>query len=304
MPDWNQILDEIKATGTTHDSIRRHYLNKLHEITNRNVIIYYSGWLQKPNLNVVGVSDADMNGFMTVIHELDRSKGLDLVLHTPGGNIAATEAIVNYLRRLFGRDIRAFIPQLAMSAGTMIACACKEIFMGEHSSLGPIDPQLSNIPAYGVVEEFERARQEISQDPSTIPIWQPILAKYSPTLVGECEKAIKWANAMVIEWLRTGMFAGLKEAVKQQKSEEIVDKLADHSLSKTHERHLSADYCKEIGLRVYALEDDRKLQDAVLSVHHACIHTLGATSAFKIIENHSGKAFIQMAHQIVGPGEP
>lgn len=304
MPDWNQILDEIKATGTTHDSIRRRYLNKLHKITNRNVIIYYSGWLQKPNLNVVGVSDADMNGFMTVIHELDRSKGLDLVLHTPGGNIAATEAIVNYLRRLFGNDIRAFIPQLAMSAGTMIACACKEIFMGEHSSLGPIDPQFSNIPAYGVVEEFERARQEISQDPSTIPIWQPILAKYSPTLVGECEKAIKWANAMVIEWLRTGMFAGLKEEVKQQKSEEIVDKLADHSLSKTHERHLTADYCKEIGLKVYALEDDRKLQDAVLSVHHACIHTLGATSAFKIIENHSGKAFIQMAHQVVGPGEP
>ena len=181
MPDWNQILDEIKATGTTHDSIRRRYLNKLHKITNRNVIIYYSGWLQKPNLNVVGVSDADMNGFMTVIHELDRSKGLDLVLHTPGGNIAATEAIVNYLRRLFGNDIRAFIPQLAMSAGTMIACACREIFMGEYSSLGPIDPQFSNIPAYGVVEEFERARQEISQDPSTIPIWQPILAKYSPT---------------------------------------------------------------------------------------------------------------------------
>ena len=106
---------------------------------------------------------------------------------------------------------------------------------------------------------------------------------------------------MVIEWLRTGMFAELKEEVKQQKSEEIVDKLADHALSKTHERHLSADYCKEIGLKVYALEDDRKLQDAVLSVHHACIHTLGATSAFKIIENHSGKAFIQMAHQVVGP---
>ena len=218
---------------------------------------------------------------------------------TPGGNIAATEAIVNYLRGFFGTDIRAFVPQLAMSAGTMIACACKEIFMGEHSSLGPIDPQLSNIPAYGVVEEFERARQEIRQDPSTIPIWQPILAKYSPTLVGECEKAIKWANVMVIEWLRTGMFAGLKEEVKRQKSEEIVNKLADHSLSKTHERHLSADYCKEIGLKVHLLESDEKLQDAVLSVHHTCIHTLGATPAFKIIENHNGKAFIQMVHQVV-----
>ena len=35
------------------------------------------------------------------------------------------------------------------------------------------------------------------------------------------------------------------------------------------------------------------MQDAVLSVHHACIHTLAATQALKIIENHKGIAFIQ-----------
>jgi ClpP class serine protease len=49
---------------------------------------------------------------MTVIHNMDRSKGLDLLLHTPGGDIAATESIVDYLRSMFGTDIRAIIPQL------------------------------------------------------------------------------------------------------------------------------------------------------------------------------------------------
>lgn len=302
MPDWNQILDEIneaQAAGNTHDLIRRRYLGKLHELTDRNAIIYYSGWLQKPNFDGVEVSDADMNGFMAVVHELDRTKGLDLILHTPGGDIAATESLVGYLRSLFGTDIRAFVPQLAMSAGTMIACACQEIFMGQHSSLGPIDPQFKGIAAHGVVEEFARAHDEIRKDPSKIPVWQPILAKYSPTFIGECEKAIKWANEMVNQWLLTGMFAGLAGEQRAEKVARIVDKLADHSLSKTHARHLSSDYCKDIGLKVRRLEDNRKLQDAVLSVHHACIHTLGATSAFKIIENHTGKAFIQNAPPVM-----
>jgi membrane-bound ClpP family serine protease len=143
---------------------------------------------------------------MTVIHELDRSKGLDLILHTPGGETAATESIVDYLHSMFGTDIRAIIPQLAMSAGTMIACACREIVMGKQSSLGPIDPQLGGLAAHRVVEEFKRVHQEIKADPSRIPIWQPIIAKYHPTLIGECEKAIDWSNEMVWDWLKRVMF--------------------------------------------------------------------------------------------------
>jgi ClpP class serine protease len=126
----------------------------LHEITKRNVIVYYSGWLQKRGVQGAEINDEDKNGFMTVIHELDRNLGLDLVLHTPGGDTAATESLVHYLRAMFGTDIRAVVPQLAMSGGTMIACACKKIIMGKQSSLGPVDPQLGGVPAHGVVEEF------------------------------------------------------------------------------------------------------------------------------------------------------
>ena len=303
MPDWNQILNEIKEAGSTHDIIRRRYLKKLHQLTGRNVIIYYSGWLQKRNLDGIEVNDADKNGFMAVIHGLDRSKGLDLLLHTPGGETAATESLVDYLRAMFGSDIRAIVPQLALSAGTMIACACKEIIMGKQSSLGPIDPQFRGIPAHGVVEEFKRAHAEIRRDPNKIPIWQPILAKYTPALIGECEKAIEWANEMVKEWLLSGMFKGRKTPSKIQKVDNIVKELGDHALSKSHARHLSYDKCKKMGLKVKRLEDDQTLQDAVLSVHHACIHTLGSTPAFKIIENHEGKAFIQIAHQVIVQGK-
>lgn len=302
MPNWNNILEEIRKRGGTHDVVRREYLSKLHKLTGRNVIVYYSGWLQKPGLLGSDINDADKNGFMTAIHQLDRSKGLDLILHTPGGGTAATESLVDYLYSMFNTNIRAIVPQIALSAGTMIACACREILMGKHSSLGPIDPQFGNIPAHGIIEEFKRAHQEIKADPSKIPVWQPIIAKYAPTLIGECEKAIKWSIDMTREWLLRGMLAGKPDA--KEKADTILNELVDHSLTLSHARHLSAIKCKSLGLEVGMLEDDQKLQEAVLSVHHALIHTLSSTHAFKIIENHRGVAFILISQPVViqGPG--
>lgn len=297
MPNWNEISDEIKEAGSTHDIIRRRYLRQLADYTNRNVITYYSGWLQKPGLQGVEVNDADKNGFMSVIHKLDKTKGLDILLHTPGGNVAATESLVDYLRSMFGTNVNVFVPQLAMSAGTMIACSAQKIIMGKESSLGPIDPQIGGIPAHGVVEEFNRAKKEIKADAATIPVWQPIIAKYSPTFIGECEKAIEWSQEVVAYWLETGMFKGMKTA--SRKSKKITADLGDHLLTKNHSRHLSIDTCKSIGLKVEALEKDPKLQDLVLSIHHICIHTLSATGAFKIIENQNGTAFIQLAQPVM-----
>ena len=300
MPSWHDLLKEINESGSTHDVVRRKYLRKLHETTGRNVIIYYSAWLQKPGIANSHVNDADKNGFMTVIHQLDKSKGLDLILHTPGGETAATESLVDYLRAMFGSDIRAIVPQLALSAGTMIACACKEIIMGKHSSLGPIDPQFFGMPAHGVVEEFERSYTEIKKDQAKIPIWQPIIAKYHPTLIGECEKAIQWSHEMTKEWLLSGMLKDLPNSDSQ--ADQILKELSDHALTKSHARHLSAEKCQKIGLNIKLLEETHQLQEDVLSVHHACIHTLSATPAYKIIENHNGVAFIQIAQRVIVQG--
>ena len=302
MPSWDQIQSEINQAGSTYDVVRRQYVRQLHELTGRNVIVYYSGWLEKAHLAQQGlpgfeVNDNDKNGFMSTIHQMDRSKGLDLILHTPGGDIAATESIVQYLRSMFGSDIRAIVPQLAMSAGTMIALATKQVVMGKHSSLGPIDPQIAGMAAHGIVEEFERARADIAQDPSTIPLWQPIIAKYSPSLVGECEKAIKWADSMVERWLEIGMFDGDPDA--KAKARKILDELASHALTLSHARHIDFGRAADLGINILKMEDDGELQNAVLSVHHACSQTIASTPAFKIIENHASVSFISAVN--VGP---
>lgn len=299
MANWADILNELNKSGSTHDVVRRKYLKELNNLTDRNTILYYSGWLQKSNVPGLELNDADKTGFMNCIHQLDKTKGLDLILHTPGGDAAATESLVDYLRSIFGSNIRAIIPQLAMSAGTMIACACKEIVMGKHSSLGPIDPQIGGIPAHGIVEEFQRAFNEIKADGNKAAVWQPIIHKYPPTIVGECEKALEWSNQMVREWLRSGMLSGLPTAEVDTLIGTILGELGDHALTKSHARHLSYEKCKQIGLKVIALEDDPTLQDAVLSVHYSAIHTLTTTPAYKLIENHDGIAFIQVIRQVI-----
>lgn len=309
MPNLNEIREEIKHIGSPFDVVRCRYIKELSEYIGRNVIIYYSGWLQK-KIDGVSVNDADKDGFMAVIHKMDKSKGLDLILHTPGGDVAATESLVDYLHSMFGNNIRAIVPQLAMSAGTMIACACKEILMGQHSSLGPIDPQYNGIPAYGIVEEFQRAYKEIQtaaanharnqQDPilfgeyqAKLAIWQPIIAKYNPTLIGECEKSLTWSSNMVKDWLSNNMFLEADEKSRSKIVDNIITELQNHSINKTHSRHLNIQKCIDIGLKIRRIEDDNTLQDLILSIHHSSIHTLTQTNAFKIIENQDGKALIQ-----------
>lgn len=290
MGNWNELLDELRDAGSPFDCLRRKYLARLHKVTKRNVIAYYSGWLQKPGNALLTINDGDKNGFMTTVHGLDRRRGLDLLLHTPGGGTAATESIVDYLRSMFKTDLRAIVPQLAMSAGTMVACACKQIVMGKQSSLGPIDPQFDGMPAHGIIEEFKQAQQDIKNDPSSMHVWQPIFHKYKPTLIGECVKAIQWSENMVTDWLKTGMFAGQADA--DAKVQKVLQELGSHALTLSHARHLSAARCRELGLEVVMMEDDPALQDAVLTVHHAMVHTLSATNAAKIIENHKGVAMI------------
>jgi membrane-bound ClpP family serine protease len=239
-------------------------------------------------------------GFMATIHQLDRSKGLDLILHTPGGSVAATESLVDYLRRMFGTDIRVIVPHLAMSAGTMIALSSKTVVMGKHSSIGPIDPQVAGgIPAHGIIEEFETAKREIAKDPAAAAVWQPILAKYDPTLVGECFKAIDWATSIVEKWLVTGMFADADDPAASAKK--VVAQLGSHANTLTHSRHISAEGARDIGVNVTDLEDDDELQEAVLSVHHAYVQTLTESPAFKVIENHQGTAFVMNAQVSIGP---
>ena len=301
MGNWNDILTEIQQktvqaqleAGGVIDAVRRQHLKNLYNYTQRNLIAYYSGFLSKPKYEGIDIVDDDKNSFMNCIHGMDRSKGLDLILHTPGGNIAAAESLVHYLREMFDQDIRAIVPQIAMSAGTMLACSCKTIIMGKESNLGPIDPHIGGIPADVVVSEFRRAYEEIKVEPAKAQVWSPILSRYSPSFLTQCEYALIWSKSFVRDCLSMNMFSGMEDGL--EKAEHAVAQLSNAELNKTHSKHLHYQDIRKIGLSVEMLEDDQTLQNLVLTVHHCMIHTTNMPQVLKIVENQDGRAVVKNA---------
>ncbi|MBZ5526075.1 MAG: hypothetical protein LAP21_27965, partial [Acidobacteriia bacterium] len=172
----------------------------------------------------------------------------------------------------------------------------KEILMARHSNLGPIDPHLRGLPAYGVREEFKRACREVSRDASKVPIWQSIIGRYGPTFLSQCENAIDWSKSFVENQLEHVMFKN--EPGAKAKAKKIVKKLTDYRGNKTHQRHIHFDELKAMGLKVARIEDDQDFQDVVLTVHHCYMHSLMNTPAFKIVENHLGSAFVKQQQTI------
>lgn len=291
MSSWDELTTRIDGQLSPLDQVRRECVRQLASIHDRNIICYYSGWLQNETAgSESAITDNDIEGLMNAMHGLDRSKGLDLVLHTPGGDVAATEAIVNYIRDCFPSDVRAIVPQLAMSAGTMVACSCDEILMGRQSSLGPTDPQFGGLPASGILEEFDHAKEEVARDPAAVAIWAPIIGKYHPTLLGECAKALKMSQSMVTDWLSRYMFHD--EPGAMDRAEKIAATLCDHNESAMHGRHFSYSKLRTFGLKIQLIEDDDKLQDAILSLHHAYMITFQRSPIIKVIESSNGNAWV------------
>lgn len=315
MPSWGEILAELEKTipapgmNPDWDGVRRKYLHQLHALTGRNTILYATDWLSGNSpANLTSIDLQDMQGMMEVVRGLDGPE-LDLILHSPGGTPEGADAIVRYLRKKY-TDIRVFVPLAAMSAATMWALACNLIVMGKHSQLGPIDPQLvgpaGQFPARGIIEQFERAQKEIAADPSQLGAWAPMLQQYGPSLLDQGEKAEKLAKRLVRTWLKAYMFKGDPKA--PAKADKIVRYFSNYRRHQSHSLGIDREAARGKGVKIEDLENDAALQDAVLSVHHATMHTLGGPAA-KIIENNIGRAYVLVGGVIpvgmpVQPAQP
>lgn len=305
MANKNEIINEIRQVQHTgqisQDMIRRKYLKKLSEYTHNTTIIYFSSFPCKtPGIssNLLSIGEDDIQGFMTCINGT-HGDSLDLILHSPGGSLEAAEHIVQYLRSKY-KYIRAIVPQSAMSAATMVACACDEIVLGKESAIGPIDPQIivtgpnnvaTSMPANSILEDFRRAEVEVASNPMLAAIWAPKLASIPLGMLDFCEKTIDLSKAKVEEWLNSYMFKDDDE----KKGHEVAEWLGDFGEHKTHGRPINYDLAKEKGLKVRRLEDDPELQDLVLSVYHATLVTFDVTPCIKLIENQDGKGSYLLA---------
>lgn len=308
MANRNEILNLIgQYKNAGQDIIRRQYLADLNGYTKHDTIVYAASFpcsIPGVSSNALSIGLNDIQGFMTCINGLKSDK-LDLILHSPGGSLEATEQLVQYLRAKY-KYIRAIVPQNAMSAATMLACACDEIIMGKQSAIGPIDPQMTltrpngvayTLPAHSILADFERAKEEMSKNPEAAKVWIPKLLEIPNGFLDLCTKTIAISKEKVAEWLNSYMFKNDKE----KKGKEIAEWLGDFNEHKTHGRPINYQLARNKGLKISLLEDDHELQDKVLSVYHATLVTFDVAPCVKIIENHLGKGFYIVLQQQIMP---
>lgn len=313
MPTWGEILTEINTRWTDQqtgvvdlDGMRRNYLIALHQVTGRNTVTYYTDWMGS-NSPDVSINLTDLHGLMEVFKDLDRSRGLDLLIHSPGGDPTAADSLVRYMRAMFD-DVRVIVPVAAMSAATMWSLAADRIMMGRHSQLGPIDPQLvtpsGSVPAGAILRQFDRAKEECKADPSALSAWMPTLQQYFPGLLEMCDDSTRLSKTLVEEYLREHMFAGRDD--RADLARVAAEFFANDTIHIAHGRGIRSEQLREYAIEVEDLEADSALQDAVLSVHHAYMHTLGMTPTQKITENQLGRAVIKSMPmmQMMPPGFP
>jgi hypothetical protein len=199
----------------------------------------------------------------------------------------------------------------------MIALGCDEILMGHHSELGPIDPQIlvfvpegrRYAPAHAIIRDFARAKEECKSDVGGLAAWTPILRSYAGGLIEFCHQQIQLSMEVVENWLDRYMLKhpdmGIAETDRRAKAKEIAQWFASEAAYdrfRTHGRPLRYPELKNVGLRVRLIEDDEKLQDAVLSVCHATEITFSMGNGVKIIENHLGRRKVNLqARQAIAP---
>jgi ClpP class serine protease len=155
---------------------------------------------------------------------------IDLLLHTPGGLVLASEQIACALNRHKGK-VTIFIPHYAMSGGMLIALAADEIVMDPDAVLSPVDPQLASqqgsfYPAASIVKALEQPNP--NRDDQTL-------------ILGDvARKAINQVYETV--------YALIKEKMPARKAKELAKALSDGRW--THDYPISFNQAKRMGLSV------------------------------------------------------
>ncbi len=177
-----------------------------------------------PIVRYIDVHDSE--AVLRAIHMTDPKVPLDIILHTPGGLVLAALQIARALRDHPGK-VTVHVPHYAMSGGTMIALAADEILMCNHAVLGPVDPQLGDMPAASLQKVVEKKSIDKIDDRTLV-------------LADVGQKALLQVRSAV-ENLLEGRMA-------ENEAQTLAETLASGQW--THDYPITADEAKTLGLPV------------------------------------------------------
>lgn len=182
------------------------------------------GVLGVPFYRFIDIEDSE--AVLRAIRLTDEATPIDLVLHTPGGLVLASEQIAYALKR-HPAKVTVIVPHYAMSGGTLLALAADEILMDPAAVLGPVDPQLGDMPAASLVRVVEKKPIERLDDRTLV-------------LADVAEKAVRHMKQVVRDLLT--------ERMGQKDADSLAEELAGGHY--THDDPITVDEARQLGLPV------------------------------------------------------
>ena len=184
------------------------------------------GFLGVPLFRFIDIEDSE--AVLRAIRMTPDDRPIDLILHTPGGLVLASEQIAYALRDHPAR-VTVLVPHYAMSGGTLIALAADEILLDPAAVLGPVDPQLGELPAASLVRVAAKKPLERVEDRTLI-------------LADVAEKALRHMKDVVRRLLA--------ERVDAAKADALAEELAGGHY--THDDPITLEEARALGLPVQA----------------------------------------------------
>jgi len=238
-------------------------LSKVANRRDRNLLVMFY-----PESTSASMLPPDTSAVRFTLAEANPQKGLDMFIHSSGGDIHTAYKLAKLCQKRF-KDIKALIPEYAKSAATLLAIGCYELEMSPIAELGPLDPVISfedgsQYPAFAIRDsprvlekEIEECKDDEVRKLKAEYILGPIAAKIDPYVLSEMSDMPTLAIAYGKKLL-TGIGYG------EEIAERILKRLTYERGHPSHGYVIDVDEAKEIGLK--AKEMDKETEEECLGL--------------------------------------
>ena len=269
-------------------------IKKYGKITGKHLFLYSVDLNKSDVPNTLSIDD--LYTIKDILRN-DDSKKLSFYIETPGGSGEAAEEIAKLLRNKYDY-VDFIIVGECKSAGTILAMCGDEIYLNDTGSLGPIDAQIQIGRSIGSAHDYmkwvESKMEEANKYGQLNNFDALMVAQITPNELVGVQHSLDFGKELVTNFLKEYKFKNWEitetegklvvDALRQERAEEIAEKLANHSQWKSHGRALKIDTLrKDIGLKIEDLSDDSKVCDVVERIQVVLRLIFSSSSAYKII---------------------
>jgi hypothetical protein len=184
------------------------------------------------------------------------------------------------MRHYYSAHVEFYVPNYAMSAGTVLVMSGDAIYMDWYSVLGPIDPQVRRpgqtawVPALGYLIKYQDLIEK-SADPArglTTAEMAFLVEKFDPAELYSYEQERELSIELLKLWLAKYKFKNwtttrarhipVTDAMKEAKAKEIAAKLNDTNRWHSHGRGITMPVLiKEFDLQIDDFSGNKKVAD-------------------------------------------